>query len=179
MGTQEADMKFEVRPAPVENIASGSVWVTLPSELPPRSVVKITNCDPGPDAGRHVYCEALAIGSYFVERYNLRMAEPQRLKELRYSDESKRALDYQGKGLIFISDYYRRHLGKAFEDFADHELTITRADGWVNHTRACLQHPQISIRLATQLGLLGLMLGILGTVLGAIGVWLGALALFK
>jgi len=172
-------MKFEVRPAPTENIDSGSVWVTLPRDFPSRSVVKITNCDPGSDAGHHVYCEALAIGAYFVERYNLRVAEPLRLERIRYYDESKRAFDYQGKGLIFISDYYRRHLGEAFKDFADHDLTVTRADGWVNHTRACLQHPQISIRLATQLGLLGLALGILGTVLGVIGVWLGVLALHK
>lgn len=169
-------MKFEVRPAPVENISSGSVWVTLPADFPSRSVVKITNRDPGADAGRSVYCEALAIGAYFVETYNSRVAERLKLEGLRYSNESKRALpDSQGKGVIFINDYYRTHLGEAFKEFADHELTVTRADGWLNHTRACLQHPQISIRLATQLGILGLVLGILGAVLGGIGVWLGVL----
>jgi hypothetical protein len=172
-------MMFEVRPALVENIDSGSVWVTLSSEIPSRSVVKISKKAPGKEKAKNIYCEALAVGAHFVERYNSDHVESLRLA-VTFDPSSKRALpDSDGKGLIFLSASYRTRLGgtKEFEEFEDHELSVSRADGWFGRTRACLQHPQVSVRLGTVLGLLGFGLGILGIALGVVAVCLALLAL--
>lgn len=94
-------------------------------------------------------------------------------------DEFGRALpDRDGKGLIFINEYYRARLGRP-EVRRIHDLTVSPANRWWNHTRACLQHPQVGIRLPTQLGLWGLTLGVVAILLGGIGVWLGILAVQK
>jgi hypothetical protein len=166
-------MKFEIRPAPPENIDSGAVWLSLPSHVPHRSNVKITNST----AHKSIYCEALAIDWNFVDRYNSRMktSAPQRvLADVHYDARDCALPDSQGRSLLFISDHYRARLGDLTK-FGEYDLGVSLAAPWWGQTWACLQHPQLSIRLATLLGLLGLGLGILSVLLGVLGVWLGFL----
>ncbi len=167
-------MKFEVRPALPEDADAGSVWLTLSSDVPQRSIIRMTS-----PTGGTVFSEALGIDKNFVKKYNRIRAEdfPElRLSEFRY-DEFGRALpDGSGTGMLFVSEYYRARLGR-IEVRHVYDLDVSTTNHWWNRIRACLEHPQVGIRLATQLGLWGLTLGVVATVLGAIGVWLGVVAI--
>jgi len=166
-------MNVEIRPALPEDHDSGSVWLTLPSSIPHRSIVKITR---QPD-GERIYCEGLAIGFYFVERYNQRIKDKYPELELtpRFNESDRLLLDDQDEGLIFINAYYREKLGRP-EQFRFVQLQVSRADGFWNHMRASFEHPQLGIRLSIKLGLWGLLLG---SLLGALSVVLGVISLRK
>jgi len=166
--------QFELRPALPQDADAGSVWLTLSSDVPQRSIVKIT----GP-TGETVFCEALGIDKNFINGYNRVREEdfPElRLDDLQYDAFGRALPDGSGKGILFASEYYRTRLGR-LEARRLHSLTISTANHWWDRIRACLHHPQVGIRLATQLGLWGLGLGIVAILLGAVGVGLGIVAI--
>ena len=125
-------------------------WIWLQdSNLPARGIVQITN-----PATRHsVYCEALQIDSNFLVQYN----EPPRIK---ITDPIT---------ALVISAWYRANLGD-LETQIESTLEISSADSLWARFRACVQHPQIVVRLATWLSGIGLVLGVIGLFLGVVSL---------
>jgi len=128
-----------------EDIAQGFVWLKLDG-LPNRGIVKITN----EENGRKVFCEALGIDSNFLHRYN----EGDRRRKIENSDSA-----------IVMNQWFRAKLGSSsapLETQGEYRLRATPANFLWGRLRACLQHPQLAIRLSTWLSILGTLLGFLG-----------------
>lgn len=135
---------FTIFAARDEDSHQGWIWLQ-DSTLPPRGIVRITN----PNTKLSVYCEALQIDGNFLAQYN---AHP-RIK-----------IAAPATALV-ISAWYRASLG-GLETQTNLKLQISPTNSWWAHFRACVQHPQIVVRLATWLGGLGFILGVIGLLLG-------------
>ena len=108
-------------------------------------MVKITNSA----SRKSVYCEALQIDENFLAHYN---QSPRR-------NISDRAC------AVVMNEWYRSRLGCS-DTQTEYPLEIKRANHLCGKFCACIQHPQIVVRLATWLALLGLALGVIGVLLG-------------
>jgi hypothetical protein len=138
-------MPYKVYAALSEDINSGWVWVAHP-EVPSRTVVRIVNQSNGKD----IYCEALAIEPNFVSTY----------------DSAGGTCPIKGAAnAIVINAWYRMRLGD-IRTQSSYDLTISPAENLWGRMQACIQHPQVVVRLSTWLGILGLCLGIVGVGLG-------------
>lgn len=132
-----------------DDISEGFVWIKKPG-LPARCLVKIRTSE-----GRHsVVCEALQLEDNFLHRYN----QPPRL-----------TID-DPESSIVMSGWYRARLG-GLETQKEYALKITSTRCWWGRIRACMDHPQIVVRVAVWLGVLSITLGVVGVLLGIIGVW--------
>ena len=126
-------------------------WVWLhDSALSPRSVVKISN----PQGSKAVYCEALQIDDNFLKQYN-------QLPRISIAQPSQ---------ALVIGAWYRAALG-GLQPQTDVPLQVSACNSWWGKFRACIGHPQVVVRLASWLGVLGLALGVIGLVLGVISIW--------
>lgn len=132
-----------------DHIGEGFVWLQK-SGLPARCVVKITSSV----TKRAVFCEALQFEENFLKRYN----QPPRY-----------TIKDPGSSIV-MSGWYRIRLG-GLQTQGEYALEVTEADSWCGKIRACLNHPQIVVRVAVWLGLVSVALGALGVVLGVISVW--------
>jgi hypothetical protein len=134
-------MKLRVYASLAEDINNGWVWV--PECLTQkRSVVKITNID----SGKKIYCEVLPISDNFKIRYN----------------EGNRTFKISDKEIsIVINEWYRHKLciNKTQEEY---NFEVMVSDNYLGHIMASLHHPQVIVRIATNLGILGLLLGVIG-----------------
>jgi len=140
-----------------EDIAEGFVWLKQ-AGLPARSVVKIVRS--GSDKSQSVFCEALQLEKNFLTRYN-------------NEHRCKISAD-DGSSVLVISHWYRTKLGKPgvpLETKNDYQLEITSANSLRGRICACMQHPQLAVRVATRLGLIGFVLGVLSLFLGALSIW--------
>ena len=126
----------------------GWVWLKKP-ELLPRGIVRITCGD------RSVFCEALQIEDNFLKKYNR-----------------------EGEGRIFITNaaetlvingWYRAKLGNVPTQ-VESPITVQGCNGWCAKMKACLDHPQTVVRVATWLGIIGVALGVVGLVLGVLSL---------
>ncbi len=120
----------------------GWVWFRSPS-LPTRTIVKIycraTN--------RTVFCESRKIDPNFVKQHNDR---PHTAKIASTCEP------------LVISEWYRNALGGfATKSGVELEITQPRIPVWRDLRVSC-HHPQIAVRLATRLGVLGTWLGNVG-----------------
>ena len=131
------------------DISEGFVWLKK-AGLPARCVVRIRN----PESRRSVFCEALQFEENFLSRYN----QPPRftIKDLESS--------------IVMSGWYRARLG-GLDTQKEYALGIASAHSWWGKMRACMDHPQIVVRVALCLGVLSVTLGVVGVLLGIISVW--------
>jgi hypothetical protein len=165
--------RFQIRPARPEDADSGSVWLTLDPTLPHRTVIKMTRSSNGKAAS--IYCEGLAIGAYFVERYNSMQGQqfPELFLKLDFDGRQRALPDSDGKGLMFMSEYYREKLG--VEDFDVYDLEIARVRGFRGAVLATLSHPQLVIRYSVSLAILGAALGGIGVLLGALSIVLAVI----
>jgi hypothetical protein len=128
-----------------DDMHEGWVWLQCPC-LPPRSVVKITNA-----ANRKsVYCESLQIDDNFEREYNA-PAEEGRPQRYPIADRAS---------TLVIGAWYRAGLGE-LPTQENASLTIRAANGPWGHVWAGLGHPQAVARLATKLGLIGVVLGLI------------------
>lgn len=142
-----------------EDIAEGWLWFRddeLKGELEgARCVVRITHTGAGGDT-RSIYCEALYADPNDISRF----------EEYRKS----KCFEPLGAGkLVFVNRWYHDRLGIVATPGTDIDLKLSLGwfrRSWWRQLRACLQHPQVVVRLATWLGLLGLVLGIIGIVVG-------------
>ena len=131
-----------------DDISEGFVWLQKP-ELPARCVVRIES----PDGSHVVYCEALQIEANFLSKYN----------------QTPRYQILAPTSAIVLNSWYRAKLGQLGTQ-EEYQLQIARADGWWGRLRACMQHPQVVVRVAAWLGLVSVGLGALGVILGAMSV---------
>lgn len=143
VGRPEA-MKYNLHPTLWAEIESGSVWLGHPP-LPSRTVVRISR----KNTNAVVYCEAKIIDEYLVEEYKRSVG-----KEL-----------LEPRSCVLMNAWYRKHLGISLED-KEVELDVVPVDSVYGRTRACLNHPQLAVRLATILALWSLFLSFVGFVLG-------------
>lgn len=137
-------MKMKIFAALGDDLGAGFVWLSMPG-VPARCVIKISN----PASNRSVYCEALQIEKNFLTKYN----------------QSPRFTISDPNSSIVMSSWYRARLG-GLETQRDYPLDVQVADGWWGKLRACLHHPQIVVRVAAWLGIVGVVLGIVGLLLG-------------
>ena len=139
--------KFTIYAALREDMNEGWVWLGGHNHLPNRSIIKLTNSK----TSRHVFCEICKIedkkdgkDGNFIRSYNRKCGG-----RVPISDE---------KSALVISEWYRKRLG--VEKDADVEIDVT-AYRHFGRIRACLCHPQNVVRVATWLGIIGVILGIL------------------
>jgi hypothetical protein len=142
-------MNFTVYASLLEDINTGWVWLSNAS-FPPRCIIKITN----PVARRSVYCEALQMDANFLAHYN----------------QSPRLHISDCASAIVMNEWYRAKLG-SLNTQSVCRLDVEQANNVCGQLRACLQHPQIVVRLATWLAIMSLVLGAIGVVLGVISLW--------
>lgn len=142
--------QFKIYAALNEDVNQGWVWLHK-SQLPPgssqRSIVKLS----ASDTSKHVYCDTRSIDKNFINHYN----ESPHTKNI---DESN--------SVLVAAEWYQIRLGVEKDDEA--EIKVTSANHYYGKIRACLDHPQIVVRLSTMLGLLSVFLAIIGIVLGAL-----------
>lgn len=131
-----------------EDTQQGWVWLQ-DSSLPSRSIVKITN----PANGKFVYCEALQIDDNFLSAYN---------------QFPRINIDNPHTSLV-INGWYRATLGNLSTQ-SDVPLKIKPSNCWWGKFKACINHPQVIVRVAAWLGVIGLFLGVVGLVLGVISL---------
>lgn len=125
-------------------------WVWLQdARFAPRCVIQITN----PKSGKRVYCEALQIDNNFLEQYN----------------QHPRVFITDPTSSLVIGGWLRAKLG-GLQTRSDSTLVIKPCDSSWGKFRACIDHPQIVVRLATWLGVAGLVLGVFGTLLGVLSL---------
>jgi hypothetical protein len=132
-------MKYKVLAALYDELNQGWVWVTN-SGLESRAVVKITN----KKNNKAVYCECLEIEDNYMSKYNNLPREHINKKE----------------ATIIINAWYRGRLG-GLKTQTNHELEIRAANGWWGKLRACCQHPQVVVRIATRLAILSIILAVI------------------
>jgi hypothetical protein len=141
---------YKVFAALKEDSNEGWIWLRQPS-VPQRSVVKITNCG----NGKSIYCEALQFDKNFLRYYN-------------QSGGSRIPITDPDHSIV-INKWYRSRLGD-FATQSEQNLHIVAQDHWWGRCWACLHHPQVGLRLATWLGVLGFVLGVVGVILGVLSV---------
>lgn len=139
-----------------DDISEGFVWLER-TEFPSRCIVKIANRE----NGRSAYCEALQIDDNYLRNYN----------------QAPRITIDTPKSSVVINSWYRARLGDIGTS-REYDLEIATANWWWGKLRACMQHPQIVVRVAAWLGLIGVVLGILGVVLGAISLRSSGIAMW-
>lgn len=137
---------MKVLAATRNDMNEGWVWLSE-TKLPPRSIVKIQN----KNNKKTIYCEGLKIDSNFIKEYN----------------QSHRININPNEPTAVINGWYRSHLGN-IETKQKHELIITEVNSYWGKLRACTDHPQIIVRLATWLAVLSVALGALSIFLALV-----------
>jgi hypothetical protein len=112
--------------------------------------VRITN----PENRHRVFCEASEIDPNFLLRYN----------------QSPRSSIDEPAHSIVMSEWYRDRLGNLSKQ-TEIELELVLADNAWAGLRACLQHPQIVVRLSTKLAIVSVMLGLIGLLFGVLSLF--------
>ncbi len=147
--------EYEVHTALNQEINDGRVWLRSAARERAlknrRCVVRIS----APVAKKRVYCEALYADNFYLEEWKKRGRDF-------FQDKTKK--------LAFISAWHRTPLGIGL---GSHQLDVeirrsSRPLWW--QIRACIEHPQIVVCLATVLGIIGVGLGILGVGLSLLGI---------
>ena len=144
---------FKIYAAQIAEISQGWVWLPK-SIISQRSIVKLFS----KDTRKTVYCEALSIDDNFVCSYN----------------ESQRTLEItEPRSALVASEWYRKRLGICTCTEAEIVVTPSNCGYW--QIRACLDHPQIVVRLAVMLALWSVVLSF---VFGFISIGLGIVSLY-
>lgn len=139
-------MKYRVYPALENDVDSSRIWIGG-SLLDVRSVVCIVNIK----TQRKVYCEGLKLDKNYLNKY--------------LAADTNKIVD--STIAVCMSLWYRKKLGIEGSN-VDAELEIEVSNSWIGRIWSCLVHPQVVVRVAVLLGLLGLLLGGLSA---ALGVW--------
>jgi len=143
-------MKSLIYAALREDINSGWIWVNVP-KFKQRSVVCLNN----PNTRKKVYCEVLQIDDNFLKSYNTK-------------DGGRLAIRGDSPTLI-LNEWYRKLLGD-LPTKSEYELQISEVDNWLGMIFACVQHPQIIVRVAFWLAAISVALGVVGFIFGIISL---------
>lgn len=136
----------------------GWVWIRnrcLKTELDgKRRIVRITA-----KPGKSIFCEALWADDWYMKKWD----------KLWINTCTKVPLP--NENLAFISAWYRRRLGirRGRQSLTIKYCKETPRPFWWQ-LRACLDHPQVVVRLATVLAIIGIGLGLIALGLGIVGV---------
>jgi hypothetical protein len=139
--------RLKIYAAPTEDVNQG--WIRLGDcGLPHRSIIKLS----ASTTSKHVYCEVLTIDENFINAYNenpkhIKITEPQ--------------------SALVASEWYRKKLGD-LKTRTESEIDVTPVNCFCGQICACLDHPQVVVRLATILGLVGCILGLVAVALAII-----------
>lgn len=143
----DSSMEYVVYAALHDESNSGWIWLSRP-QLGSRSLIRVKNLD----NGRKVLCQLREIDDNFVALYNAR-------------SRTFRLQSYHREKAAIISDWYRSGLGiRNTQSSVNLEVTPACIPCW-HAIRACCQHPEPVVRLATRLGVWSLVLGSLGLAL--------------
>jgi hypothetical protein len=139
-------MKFTIYAAKIQDMSQGWVWLGGHGELGQRSIVRLSTAE------KTVYCELLKIDENFIRDYN-------RPGEGRISITD-------GQSALVVGAWYRTRLG--LQTHTDADIEVKSANHLFGQIRACLDHPQVVVRLPTWLGILSAVLGIIAFGLGVV-----------
>ena len=125
------------------DLDSGYIW--LPNLYPgsARSVLKIKNVD----NRKSVFAEILLIDDNFKNQY----------------EKGQTSNAIQWDKVAIINSWYRNKLGIA-ETKSNVTLKFTKSGSW-RRICACLDHPNISVRISTWLALISMVLGLVSLVI--------------
>jgi hypothetical protein len=149
--------RLKIYTAQNADVNQGWVWLGR-SDLSHRSIVRLFSAD----TRKSVYCEVLTIDDNFLRSYN----QPSRIQIA----ESQSAL--------VIAEWYRMRLG-GLKTLTEADIEVTPANGVCGRVRACLDHPQVVVRLAVILALWSFVLGVIGFVLVIASIIIGIIPLLK
>jgi len=113
--------------------------------------------------------------NWFKQRFETKKSDVS-ICECQYADlqRASESKDWDNKNLIFINQWYRQRLGikevQSKEVQNNEELTINTQSKICWQIKACLQHPQIVVRLSTILGIISVALGIIAILIGCITI---------
>lgn len=155
------DKIYKIFAAMYEDLDKGHIWIpkgTLEPKnqrpiRPRRPIAKITN------GNESIHCEVLEFDENFLKRYS----KP---------GSGRIEITSTEENIVVINDWYREKLGIGETNKYSKEevkLQITTDTSYFRGVWACFDHPQVIVRIATYLAIIGLILGFLGMVLGAIG----------
>ena len=139
--------RLTIYAAQTADVNQGWVWLGG-HDLPHRSIVRLS----ARDTGRVVHCEVLSLDRNFLRAYNVQ-------PRIQISDP---------QSALVAAEWYRRRLG--VEARAEAEIDVVPANCAWGKMCACLDHPQIAVRLAVILGLWSVALGLIGVALGIISI---------
>lgn len=121
----------------------GWVWLRFPcsglSEQVSRPIIKIKN----KSTKESIYCEARHIEKNYEAKYRKGNTHP-----------------LQDGYEITMNEWYRKKLG-IHKTQKYYDLSISYSS-WRYHVKACCDHPQVVVRLATRISILSLSLGFIG-----------------
>ena len=134
--------KLKVLAALAEDINNG--WVWLPERIvAERTLVRVRNCE----SGMAVYCEAIPIGGNFVSRYIV----------------NRRITKANLKTAVVMNEWYRKKLGIESTKI-ECKFEISVEENLYGQIMASFQNPQVVVRLAMMLAILGVLLGVVSLV---------------
>jgi len=145
------EANLELHTALAEDASEGCIWFKLICAKDHlsgrRRIVRVTRTDAKGRSMSPVYCEGLYADRHYAKRW------------------LKRSLAIDAKDeMFFVSEWYRLRLGIDEDSYAEIPIRIETYDSesvlW--QLRACLQHPQIVVFIASILGIVGTGLGLIG-----------------
>ncbi len=153
------EIDFIIRAALSEETNDGWVWVQTPGKsFAPRAVVRIDRCVRG--RRFRIFVEARTIDANFRNHYN--------------SGSGRIALA-ERRATLVMAEWYREALRipcttspDNVTDMVSLSVVSTRMPVWPSLRAAC-HHPDLSVRLGTRLGMVGVCLGVVGLWLGSLG----------
>lgn len=150
---------YDVHTSPDEDKNEGWVCIRntgLEKELDgQRRIIRVTTEE---GKSKSIFCEALYADRWYMEKWIERWTK------------RRQKIPSASENLAFISLWYRNRLGIGIghQSLAIEYRDTPRPFWW--QVRACIDHPQVVVRLATLLAIIGLGLGILALGLGIAGV---------
>lgn len=135
-----------------EELDSGHIWIPIGTidnyGSLSRRIAKVSFGE------KSIHCEVLELDPGYCKKYS----EPGSGRLL-IADETE--------NIVVINDWYRRKLGidQTYKDsMVEVALDIRLSAACFSGLLACFDHPQVIVRIATWLGLLGATLGLIGII---------------
>ncbi|MGG2296618.1 hypothetical protein ACQUZQ_08610 [Aeromonas veronii] len=141
-------MKYTVLASLADDINSGWCWIKG-SEVKSRKLVKITNLS----NGKYIICEGLFIDKNFENKYHENIKNKRNIELL------------NNQKVILINLWYREILGiHNTQENYNIDVSLVSRYSFLKRIKACLMHPQVSIRISTVLGVAGVVLGVVSLI---------------
>ncbi len=152
-------MKYKIYPCLISDIDQSNVWVS--GVITSRTELSIKN----PKNGKKIVCDGMNIDADYIRRYDGRFDNHKNKPSKYHKIVEKR------NAVVTMSAWYRDKLeiGKTeIDSAANVELEIKTVSKWRfgNRIKACMQHPQVAIRMATWIGIISTLLGVVSVLCG-------------